>query len=118
MVVDVQLYKGPTLIKESKNLKVLHNKIDKWISFKFEGLNKIIFNEDKLIFQRINEEYNLHIKKQSECFIKLIKQELSFDIIVTKASYKKEKNQLEIRYKIESNDDEIRLIIVNPPKIV
>ncbi len=114
MLVDVQLYKGPTLIKESKNLKAIHNKETNCISFMFEGLNKVILEEEKLMFQRSNEEYEftLHIKEESECNFKLIEQDVTFDIIVDTASYKREENKLIINYKIETNDDELCLIIV------
>ena len=110
--LDIFLYKGDTLIKDGKNLDV--ENIDNAYRFYFDVLTEIEQLEDNLIFKRIDDDYEftLHIKEEPLCNIYLKKEDVSFDINVDYARCNREENKLIIEYKIETDDEENKVIIV------
>ena len=112
MNLDIFLYKGDTLIKDGQNLNV--ENIDNAYRFYFDVLTEIEQLEDNLIFKRIDDDYEftLHIKEEPLCNIYLKKEDVSFDINVDYARCNREENKLIIEYKIETDDEENKVIIV------
>lgn len=112
MKLDIFLYKGDILVKEGKNLEVEYN--NNTYCFLFDVLTQIEQNNDNLILKRMDDDYEftLHIKDESLCNIFLKKENVSFNINVENASYNQENDKLIIKYKIETDDEENKVIIV------
>lgn len=113
--INVSLYKNDDLLKKNENIKATYNEQNNTISYKDEVLTKIILNKDNLIFKRSNDEYEFILKihnKKHNCTYKLKQENIIFDIKVYNASYKINDNQIEIKYKIETDEAQNKIIIV------
>ncbi len=113
-LAKVTLYKDDEKVYENKNIQVKYNKLANTISYMDDVLTKIIFENQALIFKRIDDEYefSLEIRENNLCNIYLKKEDITLDIEVEKAHYKREKDYLEIVYKIESDDALNKVVIV------
>ena len=112
--------KGITMIKNC-NIKLYHNDklIENNIINIIENNNKISFllNDikniiDKNTFIRENNEYRFILNiEDKECSYLLKEKNTLYDIKVNKSSIKQKDNIIEILYNIETNDEDIKLII-------
>ena len=114
MFIDLTLYANDKKIKENKNIKMHYNKKDKALSFMDDVLTKINIEEDELIFKRICDEYEfcLKIKEENECYFTLKNEEKTFAISVDKAVFSIDENGIIINYKIKTDEEEKKVIIV------
>ena len=114
MFIDLTLYANDKKIKENKNIKTHYNKKDKTLSFMDDVLTKINIKKDELIFKRICEEYEfcLKIKEENECYFTLKNEKKTFAVSVDKAVFNLDENSIIINYKIETDEDEKKVIIV------
>lgn len=102
--------------KESinNNLKNLYCKNEKKYKFFLDNITNYIYITDRLIFIRENEDYKfeLEISNKSNCKLTLNSENKTFNINVLNASYKEEKNYLDIRYELETDIDSKHHIIL------
>ena len=107
-VYDIKLYKNDKLEKEYNSIKGLSDK--KRIILKLDD-TKTIVNEKEFI--RENDEYKFSIDfNNNKSIIHLKEHNLSYDIKVLDAKYTKKEKEIEIKYKIETDEDLIKIIIV------
>lgn len=114
MFIDLTLYANGKKIRENKNIKTHYNKKENTLSFMDDVLTKINIKEDELIFKRICDEYEfyLKIKEENECYFTLKNEKKTFAVSVDKAIFNLDKNGIIINYKIETDEEEKRVIIV------
>jgi len=102
--------------KESSNnnLKNLYCKNEKKYKFFLDNITNYIYITDRLIFIRENEDYKfeLEISNKSNCKLTLNSENKTFNINVLNASYKEEKNYIDIRYELETDIDSKHHIIL------
>ena len=111
--INVKLYKNNRLVKTNNNLKVIYNILSNSFTYFEEVVNKITITDDYLLFKRSNSDYefNLKICNIPQCFYKLKKENVIFDIKCESASYVLNDNEIKIIYKIETSPEEIMIII-------
>lgn len=105
--INIILYEKNKIIKKYNNIKAIIQD------------DKIIFNTDKIkntltktYYLREDNDYLFYldiIKK--ECTITLKETNNIFDIKVTKANYLKDNNNISLEYKIESNEETLKICI-------
>ncbi len=96
--------------KESPmNIKAtLQNNI---LEFNLENMNTII-DIDNQTFKRINDEYLFFLDlKNKQCYIKLIKEQITLPIMVEESDFNHFQSIINIKYKIETDDDIFELKI-------
>lgn len=96
---------GEICIENEKNIKKY--------KFFLDNITNYIYITDRLVFQRENDEYifELNIGKESTCkiYLKTEKQELFIDVI--SANYKVEDEYIDIKYVLETDNDEHHIIL-------
>lgn len=106
-IINIILYEKNKIIKRYNNIKAIIQD------------DKITFNTDKTkntltktYYLREDSDYlfSLDIIKK-ECTISLKETNNVFDIIVTKAQYLKDNNNISLEYKIESNEETLKICI-------
>ena len=105
---NVYLYKNHKLDKSYNNIKGLTK--DKNITLILDDI-KTIINENELI--RENDEFKFSInllKKESKYLLK--SHNLLYEIEVTEAYIKRKGKEVEIKYKIETSEELIKINII------
>ncbi len=107
-IIDLKLYKNDQLIKEYKEIKALEK--EDTILFFIEDVKTSVSKKE---FIRENKEYQFKIDFRTNTCTYLLKENNTlFDINVEKkTSYKKDQNKITIIYKIETEEELIRVEI-------
>lgn len=105
---NIYLFKNEELEKEYKEIKTIDK--DGKIIFKIDDI-KTTINKDEIIRENNEYKFYLNIPKKNSYYI-LKSHNLSYDITVEKAQIKRINNEIIINYKIETNDEEITIKIV------
>ena len=103
------------LKNEYKNVKNKYQKKDNKYQFVLDNISNNIYITDRLVFERENDEYKIHIEigKTNKCNIYLKDKEISFEINVIDASYRVDNKVLEYEYILETDNDKHKIIIEN-----
>lgn len=105
--INIILYEKNKIIKKYNNIKAIYEE------------DKIIFNIDNIKntltsahYIRENNEYlfDLNINKK-ECILTLKEHNITYDIKVTKAEYTTSDKNITLEYKIESNEEVLKIDI-------
>ena len=106
-VINIKLYEKNKMIKEYSNINSLIN--DERITFNIDNTKNILSSTS---FIRENNEYifNLNITKK-ECFFTLKEKDITYKINVEKVIYSKKNNNITLEYKIESQNELLKINI-------
>lgn len=101
-----------TLIKDDKEeISELINIIDNNSAYSFKIAN-FKMNLNERLFERENEEYKLVLNLiDKTCNLHLKEHDVECAIEVEKIEYNKYDNRIELIYKLETDDSEIKIII-------
>lgn len=95
------------------NVVIKTEKNNEKYDFFLDNINNCIYITDRLIFIRENDEYRfkLEISSNPICEIYLKKENETFSINVRNANYVKTREKIEFTYKLETDEDEHRIIL-------
>lgn len=105
VIIRMELWKENELFLLEEGL--LGNLRNNELSFHYDNMeHTIMFNKEKMTFQRENDEYCFHLDIQDEpkCNFLLKETNTMLDIHVEKASFKMNNHQIEFDYCIETDD--------------
>ena len=107
-IINIELHKNNKLDKKYSKIKSIHHD-DTYICTPFDA--KTSLNEN--IFTRETKDYKFELninKKVASYFLK--EKNILFDIEVEKALYTKEKNNIILEYKIDSEEQPIKIVVI------
>jgi len=107
--ITVNLYKNNKLELSYKNINVLIN--NETYTFINEGIKMTLTDE---VFIRENKEFKfvLDIKNKKSTYL-LKEKNIVLDINVEKLYFKKGKESIIVEYKLESNEENIKMELIN-----
>jgi len=104
--INIRLYKNNKLHQEYNNIKSISNNK---LHFIIDNVHTSISDS---IFQRENEEYLFRIDLNKKIATYLLKSSnINYDIKVEESIINRRDNQIIIEYKIETEEDKIKIII-------
>lgn len=106
-LINIRLYKGNQIEYEKNNIKSIIN--DENISFIVDDV-KTTLNKDSFIRETDDYKFIIDINKKESLYT-LKKQNMSFDIEVESVSYINKEKEIELTYKISTEDELFKLII-------
>lgn len=105
--INIILYEKNKIIKKYNNIRAIIQ--DNKIIFYTDNIKNILSDE---YYTRENNEYLFYLDiKNKESKLTLKEHNNTFNIEVTKTKYKKNDNIISLEYKIESNEEELKIVI-------
>ena len=95
------------------NIVNLNKENNKKYHFFLDNISNYIYITDRLVFERENDEYIIHIEigENNTCNIYLKDKELSFNIKVINAKYIERNNAIEYEYTLETDNDKHNIVL-------
>ena len=102
--------------KEEKTYNNVENIVEEnkeKYQFFIDNISNSIYITDRLIFERENDEYIIHIEigDTNNCTIHLKDKDLKFDVKVLEANYQKNDKNVSFEYILETDESKHKLII-------
>ena len=108
-LMNIKLYKGESLVLEKPNIK--YKLDDTELSFHIDDMEHFL-NFETQEFTRENDEYRFYLNIAKEiCEITLKNEGYHLQLLVEYANLLKNKNYCELTYRIETDDEPIKLAI-------
>ncbi len=109
MYLNLKLF-SENVCKMEKN-HIIYHQTDEIIEFEIDKIYHLLDLKNK-IFERENDEFCFMIDFIKEkCTYELKEKQATFDIMVEESFWNVEKNNIELSYAIETNDEKVKILI-------